>query len=132
MLRPYSKSFTSNFKRRMIWPVGSGLPLYFLNLTNCDISTEYTSRTIAINAAGALTITGGTFSINGAAYTTTGTVAIGDKVRLKATSSASYETAVDVVLSVDAVEYDTWSITTMSESAWTDKQYFSDGDYWTD
>lgn len=90
-----------------------------------ELSTSYLSNKIQIPTGGALTISGGILSINGGTYTTTGTAVAGDIIRLQATSSASYETAVDVVLSVDAAEYDTWTLTTAAEKS---DGYIIDGD----
>lgn len=120
MRRPFSRSFSRTFDRVMKWPViGTGLLQFFRDYNPVEVSTEYISNLIELpeGTVGAATITGGTFSVNGGAYGTTGTVAADDTVRLKATSSSEYETAVNVVFSVDAVEYDTWTITTGVENA---------------
>lgn len=112
-----------------------GLSTEFLPYVEATPSDVYTSNKIQIpeGYSGAATCTAGaTFSINDGEYGTTGTIAAGDTVRVKAPASDEYETSVDYEFLIDAVVYDTWTITTMAESNWTDKKYFSDGNYWTD
>jgi len=97
---------------RQVW--GMSYSLLFRD-TTAQPSTVTISNRIKLPVGGALTITGGTFSINGGEYGTTGTAADGDIIRLQATSSAEYETATDIVLSVAGTVYDTWTITTVAE-----------------
>lgn len=106
----------------------------FTDRTGLELSTVYTSNKIKITEAGALTITGGEFSVNGGAWGTTGTSSVDDIVQLRATSSASGDTTTDVVLSVDAVPYDTWSLTTKLQDFIVDgADYIVDGsDYIVD
>ena len=84
--------------------------------TSAQPSIVTFSNKIQLPVGGELTITGGTFSVNGGEYGTTGTAVDGDIIRLRATSSAEYETATDIVLSVGGAVYDTWTITTVAEA----------------
>lgn len=99
------------------------------DVTGATVSTAYTSNTITvaeINTTVAISITGGTYSKNGGAFTAdAGTVASGDTVAVKATSSASFETAVDVVLDIGGVT-DTYSVTTEAEDGTPAAFSFSD------
>lgn len=57
-----------------------------------------------IDAAAAITISGGTYSINAGAFTASaGTVVVGDTVRARHTSSASYLTATNTVVTIGGV-----------------------------
>ena len=80
------------------------------------MSTVTTSNPITvagINAATPISITGGTYSINGGAYTSSaGTVNSGNTVTVRVTSSASYSTAVNATLTIGGVS-DTFSVTTL-------------------
>lgn len=91
----------------------------FTDVTNATPSTDYTSNAITvsgIDAASPISISGGTYSKNGGAFTTaTATVVNGDTVAVKGTSSASASTAVNVVLSVGGVS-DTYTVTTAAAS----------------
>jgi hypothetical protein len=81
-------------------------------LLNRDyISDEITVA--GIDTAANITITSGTYSKNDAAYTASaGTVVLGDRVRVKGTSSTAWGTAVNVVLTIGGVS-DTFTIMTM-------------------
>lgn len=87
----------------------------FTDITSAFGDTVYTSNTITvtgINAAAAITITGGTYSINGGAYTASaGTVVVNDTVAVRVTSSALGSTAVNAVLTIGGVS-DTYTVTT--------------------
>ena len=87
----------------------------FTDITNASTSTQYTSNTITvlgINTSSAITITGGTYSINGGSYTASaGTVVVNDTVSVRVTSSGSASTAVNVVLTIGGVS-DTYTVTT--------------------
>ena len=90
----------------------------FTDQTNVALSTLVTSNEITvtgINAATAITVTGGKYSINNGAFTTAaGTVKNGDKVKVQHTSSASYATKIDTVLTIGGVS-DTFSSTTKAD-----------------
>ncbi len=103
----------------------------FTDVTGAALSTQYTSNAITvagINTASAISITGGTYSINGGGYTgTSGTVVNGDTVSVRVTSSGSYSTAVDVVLTIGGVS-DTYTVTTAAEDGTPDSFTFTA--YW--
>lgn len=90
-------------------------PAFFLSKRGVALSTQRQSNAILVTSAGAVTITGGDFSINGGAFGTTGTCAEGDTIRVRTTSSDAYLTSVEAVLSIAGTEYDTFSLTTMAE-----------------
>ena len=87
----------------------------FIDVTDAVLSTVYTSNDITVSGIGvyaSISITGGEYRINGGVWTSVaGTVGNGDSVRVRGTSSVSYSTAVDVVLTIGGVS-DTYSITT--------------------
>ncbi len=89
----------------------------FQDLQNVPAATEMTSLAITvsgIDAAADITVTGGTYSKNGAAFTASaGTVVNGDSVRARHTSSASASTAVNTVVTIGGVS-DTFTSTTAS------------------
>ena len=91
----------------------------FTDINDADLSTVYTSNTITvagINSPADITITGGTYSKNGGAYTANaGTVINGDTVTMRVTSSASYSTPVDAVLTIGGVS-DTYTVTTLDDT----------------
>jgi hypothetical protein len=76
------------------------------------LSTTVTSNTITvsgINAATPISITGGTYAINGEVYTSaSGTVNNGDTVTVQLTSSGSYSTTTNATLTIGGVS-DTFS-----------------------
>ncbi len=92
----------------------------FTDVVNATLSAQYTSNTITvtgINAAATISITGGTYSVNGGAYTSNaGTVNVNDNVAVRVTSSGSYSTAVNVVLTIGGVS-DTYTVTTVAAPA---------------
>jgi hypothetical protein len=87
----------------------------FADRFNVATSTEITSAPVTItgiDAAADITVTGGTYSINGGAFTAdAGTVESGDEVRARHTSSASNSTATDTVVTIGGVS-DTFTSTT--------------------
>ena len=92
----------------------------FTDQTGVALSTLVTSNEIAvsgINAASPISVTGGKYSINNAAYVSTaGSVKNGDKVKVQHTSSASYAAKVDTVLTIGGVS-DTFTSTTKTNTA---------------
>jgi hypothetical protein len=92
----------------------------FVDQTSVDVETEITSAAIqvtGIDAAADITVTGGTYSINGGAFTAdAGTVSVGDEVRARHTSSASYVTATNTIVTIGGVS-DTFTSTTRVEPA---------------
>jgi hypothetical protein len=89
----------------------------FTDVSNATLSTVYTSNTITVAGLGttvqaAISITGGTYAINGGSYVSTaGTVENGDMVAVRVTSSGSASTAVSAVLTIGTVS-DTYTVTT--------------------
>lgn len=88
--------------------------------TNVARSSEITSNAITvsgINTAAAISVTGGSYSINGGAFTTTpGLVTNGASVRVRHTSSANYATAVNTTLTIGGVSA-VFSSNTLAEPA---------------
>ena len=94
----------------------------FTDQTGVALNTTITSNAVTvsgINTASAVSITGGEYSINGKAYTSTaGTVNNGDTVTVQLTSSSSYLTTVNSILTIDGVS-DTFSVTTAAPVVYT-------------
>ncbi len=95
----------------------------FTDQTNVPVSSVRTSNTITIsgiNAATNISITGGEYSLNGGSTWTsstgTGTISNGQQIIVRHTSSASYNTAVNTVLTVGGVS-DTFTSTTAAAAA---------------
>lgn len=91
----------------------------FTDQSGVALSSAITSAPITvagIDAAAAITVTGGTYDINGSGIfvSTEGTVSNGDTVRARGTSSGSYSTAVNVAVTIGGVS-DTFTITTQAE-----------------
>lgn len=89
----------------------------FTDVSGATVSTQYTSNTITVAGLGAgvsvpVTITGGTYSKNGAAYTSAdGTAQNGDTFAVRLTSSASGATSANASLTIGTVS-DTYTVTT--------------------
>jgi hypothetical protein len=89
----------------------------FTDVTGASVSTVYISNAITLaglsdNVPVAITVTGGSYSINGGAYTTAaGTAKLGDVIRARAVSSSSGATAVNVAVTIGGVS-DTYTVTT--------------------
>lgn len=105
----------------------------FTDQTNVALNTDIISNAITvtgINAATAISITGGSYKIDSGSYTTSaGTVTNGQSVTVKAHSSSSNSTAVNAVLTIGGVS-DTFTVTTTSgvgSLLFTDD--FSSGDF---
>lgn len=92
----------------------------FVDQTGVAVSSVTTSNAITvsgINAASTISVTGGQYQINGGAWvSTSGTVVNGDSVNVRQTSSASYSTQTDTVLTIGGVS-DTFSVTTRAPIA---------------
>jgi hypothetical protein len=88
----------------------------FVDQTNVARSTVVPSAAITvagINAASAISVTGGEYQINAGAWTTSaGTVTNGQTVSVRHTSSASSSTATNTVLTIGGVS-DTFTTTTL-------------------
>lgn len=102
-------------------------PFYFTDQTDVALATVVTSNTITvggINASTAISITGGKYSRNGGAFTSaSGSVYNGDTVRARQTSSSSYSTTTNTVLTIGGVK-DTFSVTTQTGGADTTPDAF--------
>jgi hypothetical protein len=89
----------------------------FTDQTNVAISTGVQSNSVTvsgINSASAISITNGSYSVGGGAFTTaSGTIENGQSVVVLGTSSASNNTATNTVLTIGTVS-DTFSLTTVS------------------
>ena len=87
----------------------------FSDVTNRELNQTQTSNLITIagiNISVAVSVTGGTYSKNGGAYTSSaGTCVVGDTFRVRHTSSSNYSTAVNTTLTVGGVS-DTFTSTT--------------------
>ena len=89
----------------------------FIDVADALLSTIYESNTIVVagmevQASVAVTVTGGTYSKNGGAFTASaGTAAVGDTFKVRAISSGSPGGAVNVVLDIGGVT-DTYTVTT--------------------
>ena len=91
----------------------------FTDQAGVALSTVITSNTITvsgINAAAPISITGGTYSINGGPYTSdTGMVSNGNTITVQVTSSGSYSTTTNATLTIGGVS-DTFSVTTLDDT----------------
>lgn len=93
----------------------------FTDQSGVALSSTITSAAITvtgIDAAAAITVTGGTYDINesGTFVSTEGTVNNGDTVRARHTSSGSYSTAVNTVVTIGGIS-DTFTSTTQADPA---------------
>lgn len=89
----------------------------FSDQADVSLSTVIVSNAIAvagIEAAAAISVSGGEYSVNGAAFTSaSGTVNDGDSVRVRHTSSSANSTAVNTILTIGGVS-DTFTSTTLA------------------
>jgi hypothetical protein len=101
----------------------------FVDQTDVALSTAITSAPVTIagiNAAAAISITGGQYSINGGAFTSAaGTVTSGQQVAVRVTSAATGLTATDATLTVGGVS-DTFTATTLDVDTNPDGFSFTD------
>lgn len=89
----------------------------FVDQTNVARSTEITSAPvtiIGINQPASWSVTGGTAQVGSGPFAGTGTVAAGETMRVRLTSSSSYNTVATATLTVGGVS-DTFSVTTLAE-----------------
>jgi len=91
-------------------------PFTFTDKKNVALNTTVTSDTITvsgIDAPASISITGGTYSINGIAYTSaSGALNNGDDVTVQLTSSENYATTTKATLTIGGVSA-TFSVTTV-------------------
>ena len=89
----------------------------FTDRTNVAINTEFKSNAITVSGIDApanISVTGGTYSINGAAYTSaSSTVTVGNTVKVRKVSASTYSTTKSATLTIGGVS-DTFSVTTMA------------------
>jgi hypothetical protein len=118
-----SDTFSVTTRSESATPDTTPDPFSFTDLTNAQLNTVVTSNAITvsgINTATNISISGGTYSVNGGPYTSApGTVSNGSTVRVQLTSSGSYSTTTSATLTIGGVS-DTFSVTTRSESATPD------------
>ncbi|MSR08923.1 MAG: hypothetical protein EXR82_05240 [Gammaproteobacteria bacterium] len=92
----------------------------FLDVTNAELSTPYTSNTVTItgiNTATPISVTGGEYSVAGGAFTAApATVTSGQTVAVRQTSSGYERTATNTVLTVGGVS-DTYTVTTAASGS---------------
>lgn len=93
----------------------------FTDQTGVALSSTITSNTLTItgiNTATSISVTGGTYSINGGAFTSvSGTITNGQTVAVQHTSSSSYSTATNTTLTIGGVS-DTFTSTTIASPAY--------------
>jgi hypothetical protein len=106
-----SASFTSTTAGPDVTPE----PFSFPDITGAKRSRTVTSTSrtlVGFAAPTPISISGGTYSRNGGAFTSTPAYVIpGDRLRLRVTSSSQANTAVSVTVTVGGVS-DTWTVTT--------------------
>lgn len=95
----------------------AGVTFSFVDVGNVPLSTVITSApatVTGITGAGAITISGATYDINGSGtfVSTAGTVVNGDAIRQRLTSSASNSTPVTGTVTIDGVS-DGFTVTTL-------------------
>lgn len=86
----------------------------FTDAVDANLSTVTTSDTVTptgYDVTTSWTVTGGEASVAGGAWATSGTINPGQNIQLRATSSASYATAVSATLTIGGIS-DTWYVTT--------------------
>jgi hypothetical protein len=103
---------------RQVSPATTVSALGLINATAVERSTLTVSNSVTLaglSGPTAVSITGGEYSINGAAFVSTvGSVANGNTFRVRHTSSASYITSVSTSVQI-GVSVTTWSSTTRTE-----------------
>lgn len=101
----------------------------FTDVNNVARSTTQTSNLITLsgmNSPATVTVSGGTYSKNGGAYTSSSTTGSnGDTFRVRHTSSANFGTAVNTTLNVGSVS-DTFTSTTLAQDVTPDAFSFTD------
>jgi uncharacterized protein (DUF1330 family) len=104
-------------------------PFAFTDQTNVALSTLVTSNNVSVlgvNAAASISVTGGQYSINNGAFTSlAGTVNNNDLVRVQHTSSGSFATLTNTVLSIGGVS-DTFTSTTLTSDTTPNAFAFTD------
>ena len=86
----------------------------FTDAVDANLSTVTTSDTVTptgFDVTTSWSVTGGEASVAGSAWATSGAIDPGQNIQLRATSSASYATAVSATLTIGGIS-DTWYVTT--------------------
>jgi hypothetical protein len=86
----------------------------FTDAVDANLSTVTTSDTVTptgYDVTTSWTVTGGEASVAGGAWATSGAINPGQNIQLRATSSASYATAVSATLTIGGIS-DVWYVTT--------------------
>jgi hypothetical protein len=117
-VRGSNTSVTGNYSFSIETPIDTTPDAFtFIAQTNASPNTVTTSNAInvsGITAAAPISITGGTFSINGGVYTNVAkTVSNGDTVTVRLTSSANYSTTTSATLTIGGV-FGPFSVTTLA------------------
>lgn len=103
-------------------------PFTFTDQTGVALNTLITSNTTTvtgINAGASISITGGQYSRNGGAFTSSkGTVWNGNTIQVRHTSATTYSTTTNTVLTISGIK-DTFSSTTLVNAADTTPEPFS-------
>lgn len=106
----------------------------FTDVVGSEVSTVNTSNTITvtgIDTTSAISITGGTYSVNGGAYTAvSGSVSNNDTVAVRVTSSASAFTDASAVLTIGGVS-DTYTVKSLGADIVTNGTFTTDTTGWT-
>ena len=101
----------------------------FTDVTGVALSTTQTSNTITVagvQVSASVSITGGTYSKNGGAYTNASTTAVnGDTFAVRHTSSGSFSTATNTTLTIGGVS-DTYTSTTLAADTTPNQFTFND------
>ena len=105
-------------------------PFTFMDQTNATVNTLFISNSIlvtGIDLPSPITITGGEYEVNGNGIwsSASGTVMNNMTVRVRQTSSSSYGTRTDTILSIGGVS-DTFSVTTLIPDITPDTFVFTD------
>ena len=117
-----------------------GYPLTFGSYAAVPIDTVIMSRTIQVRTAGTIVITAGIgeYQINGGLWVSIpGTVEVGDKVRVRLTSSVNYSTETVLEITIDGIA-DTFSVTTVAEDTvifgptWAEPDTWDDNKIWSE
>lgn len=113
-------------------PASGPNPFSFVDQNGAALSTVTTSAGVTITGSGGpwtITVSGGTYDINasGTFVSTPGSITAGDSVRARVTSSGSYSTAVNELVTIGA-QSDTFSVTTQASPGVLFFDDFASGD----
>ena len=112
----------------MLIACGQPDAFHFTDRTDVALNTEFKSNAITVSGLGGavtISITGGTYSINGGAYTSaSGLVANTNTVKVRKMSASTYSMTKSATLSICTTS-DTFSVTTMIDPADTTPNPFT-------